>query len=130
MLKPLRSGIPAHAPGGVDKLATGIATPEQAADYFRRLRLYHITIVVSGLVILGASVGAVFLHGASWRIGAFVSGLLISIAVRALSQFFFRCPACDYIFKTGRWHTEPKWHACPSCGIQFTPERKLRWPAL
>jgi rRNA maturation endonuclease Nob1 len=87
-------------------------------------------VVVSGLLIVAAAVSAVLLQGVLWRLGAFFGGILLSIAVRTLSQFFFRCPACGYICETGPWHTEPKWHACPSCGIQFTAERKLRWPAL
>jgi hypothetical protein len=101
-----------YARGDVDQPPSGIATPELAAAYFRS----------------GASVFAVLWHDGFWRLGAFVSGVLLSTAARASSDFFFRCPACGYTFETGPWHTEPKWHACPSCGIQFTAERKLRWP--
>lgn len=114
----------------MDQPASGIATPEVAAEYFRRLRLYNLTVVVSGLLVIGASACAVFLDGFLWRFGGFVGGLLLSLAVRFSSDFFFRCPACGYVFVTSPWYTEPKWHACPSCGIQFTAERKLRWPAL
>ena len=132
MLNPFRLGKshPGHARGDVDQPASGIATADVAVEYFRRLRLYNATVVVSGLLLVGASVGAVFLHGTLWRLGALVSGVLLSVAVRISSDFFFRCPACGYTFETGPWYTEPKWHACPSCGIQFTAERKLRWPAL
>lgn len=124
------SGSAEYARGDVDQPASGIAAPEVAAQYFRRLRLYNASVVASGLIIVGASVCAVFLHGLPGRIIAFVVGVLLAVGVSAASQLFFRCPACDYVFWTGWLHTEPKWHACPSCGIQFTAERKLRWPAL
>lgn len=121
---------PKYARGDVDQPPSGIATPEVAAEYFRRLWLYHVTVVISGLFMVAGAAGAAFLEGALWRFGALLGGILLAFAVSASSEFFFRCPACGYIFETGPRHTEPKWHACPSCGIQFTPERKLRWPAL
>lgn len=122
--------VPRYARGDADQPPSGIATPEVAAQYFRRLRLYNATVVVSALLIVGAAASAVLLQGFLWRLGGLVAGVAISLAVRVSSEFFFRCPACDYVFETGPRHTEPKWHACPSCGIQFTAQRKLRWPAL
>ena len=121
---------PRYARGDPDQPPSGYATPEVAAKYFRRLRLYNIAVVSSFLLIVAGAGGAALLHGTGWSIVVFIAGFLLSLVVSLSTDSFFRCPACGYIFQTGKYGGEPKWHACPSCGIQFTSERKLRSPSL
>jgi hypothetical protein len=124
------SGSAGHAPDENDKPATSIASPEIAALYFRRLRRYNLGAVSSFALVFMIGIPLTQLHGMFWRIGGAVFILAVSLFIRLAASHFFRCPACDYNFQTSPYFTEPKWHTCPACHIQFTPERRLRWPAL
>ena len=124
------SGSAGHAPDENDKPATSIASSDVAAQYFRRLRLFNIGAVVSFLLLFAVAIPIMQLDGILWRAGGAVLIFAASIFVRLATSHFFRCPACEYQFQTGGCFTEPKWHTCPACHTQFTPERRLRWPAL
>ena len=124
------SGSAGHAPDENDKPATSIAAPDVAARYFRRLRLYNAGAIVSFLLLFAVGIPITLLHGTFWRFGGAALIFALSLFLRLASSHFFRCPACEYNFQTSPWFTEPKWHTCPACHTQFTPERRLRWPAL
>jgi len=124
------SGSAGHAPDENDKPATSIAAPEVATRYFRRLRIYNLGAIVSFLLLFAVAVPITQFHNLFWRAAGMILVLALSLFVRLASSHFFRCPACDYNFQTSGWFTEPKWHTCPACHTQFTPERRLRWPAL
>ena len=132
MVNPFRVGSSSagHAPDENDKPATSIAAPEAAAQYFHRLRLYNLSVVGGSLLACMSVVPFAFLHGWLWRVGLAALMFLAGMVIRLSTSLFFRCPVCDYQFETGRYYTEPKWHACPNCHTQFTAKRTLRCPPL
>ena len=111
-----------------DEAPTQVASSEMEAEYFRRLRLYNFSVAARVALVIGGSFCVVLISNVLIRVVG--SGLcaLLWVVMLCLQTKFFRCPACDYIFATGPWQSEPKWHQCPSCRMQFTKERKLRWP--
>lgn len=114
----------------LNEAPTGIASSEIAAEYFRRLRMYNLTVAARALFLIGGSLWAVLVPHLLGRVVGIGVCFILWIVMMCLAGRFFRCPACDYVFITAPRHSEPKWHQCPSCRVQFTKERALRWPNL
>jgi hypothetical protein len=112
----------------LDEAPTSIASPEIAAEYSRRLRLYNLTVAASTLFLMGGVFCAVLVPNLLLRVVGSGVCFVLWLVMMCWPTQFFRCPACDYIFRAGWWCAEPKWHQCPSCRTQFTKERTLRWP--
>lgn len=130
ILSPMGSGSAGHAPDENDQPATSIASPEVAALYFRRLRVFNLGVIGSVLILFAAAIPVFFVSNTFWRIAGVCLVFVFSVSIRIITGSFFRCPVCNYEFLTSSYFTEPKWHVCPNCHTQFTPERRLRWPAF
>src|ERR1043166_4486074 len=92
------SGSAGHAPDENDKPATSIASPEIAALYFRRLRIYNLGVIASCLLLFAIVIPLAHLHGIFWQVGGVVLLFSLSLFVRIAASHFFRCPACGYEF--------------------------------
>jgi hypothetical protein len=113
----------------VDEPPLSIASPEIAAEYFRRLRWNRWCSFGFFFFMIAGATGVQLLPGVVWRIVCSVVCFCGWFLCLLLPGKFFSCPACGYFFAQGRYKSEPKWHQCPSCRVQYTPTRVLRvWP--
>ena len=103
-----------------ESMTEKVAGRDVTKEYFRRLRWYYFGVVLStASIVLGAFLVVSSNLQPITRIVLLVIVAAASAGLQIYVERIFRCPICNYKFRTYYYHNEASWRHCPKCGTRF-----------